>query len=207
MDEIQYKGYTIKIEQDQFADDPRHADYDNLGTIVYKHKDYKLGDREVPEYWIDDEGNEQYINDAKDLQQWLTHEYGKIAVQFPVYLYEHSGLRLKIGSFEALPQGHKEFDSGQVGIIFVTQEKLEKEGLTKKQAESNLRGEITTLDQYVSGEVYTSYVYESKRCDECGHEELEEVDGQGNVYGYDEALGLAHNCIDNLTGSSKAIVA
>ncbi len=201
---IEYKGYTIEIEQDQFADDPRN--WDNLGTIVYKHRDYKIGDKEIPEYWTDDQGKEQYITDKKSLDEWLQHEYGKIALQLPIDLYDHSGLRLKVGSFQGLlPEGHAEFDSGQVGIIFVTQDKLKEEKLTVKQAEKTLRAEIETLDQYVSGDVYTSYVYESKTCDKCGHTELEQIDGSGDIFGYDEALQLAKDTIDRLSTDTATV--
>ena len=37
MTNIKYKGYSINIEQDNTAESPR--EWDNLGTIISKHKD------------------------------------------------------------------------------------------------------------------------------------------------------------------------
>lgn len=69
-------------------------------------------------------------------------------------MYEHSGIRIKIGSFYGLlPQGHAEFDSGQIGFIYVDEETMKKEKLTKKKAGEILRKEVEIYDDYVSGDV------------------------------------------------------
>ena len=39
---VEYKGYQIKIYQDEFSELP--GDRDNLGTMLCKHRDYRLGD-------------------------------------------------------------------------------------------------------------------------------------------------------------------
>ena len=41
-EDISYKGYIIKIFQDEMAENPR--EWDNLGTMVCFHPDYNLGD-------------------------------------------------------------------------------------------------------------------------------------------------------------------
>jgi hypothetical protein len=89
---------------------------------------------------------------------------------------------VKIGSFQGLlPQGHAEFDSGQIGFIFVSKEKARKEygKLTKAalvKVEKYLAGEVEVYDQYLSGDVYWF-----KKVDENG----EVLDSCGGFYGYD----------------------
>ena len=106
-----------------------------------------------------------------------------------VYLYDHSGLRIKVGSFQGLlSQGHAEFDSGQVGFIYVTHETIKKEyGKVDKKnletAERVLRGEIATLDQYLRGDVYGFIIKEAKSCETCKHTEYETVDSCWGFYG------------------------
>jgi hypothetical protein len=49
----------------------------------------------------------------------------RAALVLPVYLYDHSGLCFKIGSFQGLlPQGHAQFDSMRVGFIWATKREM-----------------------------------------------------------------------------------
>lgn len=86
----------------------------------------------------------------------------EIPIMLDLYLYDHSGLRMKVGSFHGhISQSHAQWDSGQVGFIYVTRETLRHEYSVKRvskqakaKAEKYLRGEVTTYDQYISGQVY-----------------------------------------------------
>lgn len=177
----------IRIERDENAESPREED--NLGTFIYWHRRYKLGD----EYYNPDA--------APDLETHLRDL--SAAILLPVYLYDHSGLRVKIGSFQGLlPGGHAEFDSGQVGFIYVTREQLRKEysvqRLTKKvlaQAEAVLRGEIETLDQYLRGDVW-GYVVED--------EDGKHLDSCWGFYGHKYCEDEANTAAAHLETSSRS---
>jgi hypothetical protein len=157
IEELIYKNQVIKIYNDDNPENPRQ--WDNLGTIFYAHNHYELGDINLEK--------EGYFTNWQNVQEYLIKTY-KPEVILPLYLYDHSGLRLKIGSFQGLlPQGHAEFDSGQIGYILVGKKKMKEEKLTKEKAEEYLRQEIETFDDYLSGNVY-GYVAETKNGEQIG---------------------------------------
>ena len=185
-DIINHKGYSIEIEPAEFPENPR--EWDNLGKMVCFHSRYDIGDKH--DYKADDYSN------WNELEADIIDTENPVCI-YPVYLYDHSGLRIKIGSFSNLPQGHAEFDSGQVGFIYVTEEDIKKWYLVKsvtpeieKRVEKALRAEIETYDNYLSGEVFG---YEIKAPNG------EHLDSCWGFYGYDfEDNGLledAKNCI------------
>jgi len=143
VEKIEYRGHVINIYQDDCTESPR--EWDNLGTIVYyKNSRYILGDVDL---------------DRDELQELPTR---KDIIILPVYAYIHSGIRLRTGSFQGLlPQGHAEFDLEQSGWIYVEKSKVKKEygwkvitAKRQQKIEEYLEGEIKTLDQYFSGDVY-----------------------------------------------------
>lgn len=188
--EEQYKGYNIRIYQDEQPMSPR--DMDNLGTMVCFHREYDgLGDKH-------DLKSAQFSG-WEELQAYLTTELGAKFIK-PLFLYDHSGLRIKIGSFHGLlPQGHAEFDSGQVGFIYTTDEAMIKAGLiikdttimpleTLNKVDDILRGEVDTYDQYLRGEVYGYVISKAVCCDKCGNCEDIHVDSCWGNYGEPEKM-------------------
>lgn len=179
-----YKGYTIKLEHDDLDDSPR--DWDNLGRMLCFHGRYDLGDKH--DVTSDD------FTGWKEVETYLKNKLYAVVIA-PLYLYDHSGLRIKIGSFHGLlPQGHAEFDSGQIGFIYITKDDLKKEfnkqRISKKllaKAEKILESEVEVYDQYVSGDVY----YFSIEDEEGNH-----IDSLGGLYGYEYALEQAQEAID-----------
>jgi len=172
IEELNYKNCIIKIYNDEDPENPRK--WDNLGTMFYAHRDYILGDKDIKA----EEGTEEFSN-WQEVENYLIKQYNPEVI-LPLYLYDHSGLRIKVGSFQGLlPQGHAEFDSGKIGYILVEKEKVRKEfinddkpvkRITKKlheQAEQVLRQEIKTFDDYLSGNVY-AYEAETKNGDFIG---------------------------------------
>jgi hypothetical protein len=158
--------YTLKIEQDELLDSPRT--WDNIGNMVCFHKRYRLGDNH--DYDIDD------YDSWDELEKALNREHD-IAVALPLYLYDHSGITMNTTGFSC------GWDSGQVGFIYVTKEKLRKEFNVKRISKAILQkatdilvGEVSTYDQYLTGDVYWFGVY-----DESG----EMVDSCGGFYGRD----------------------
>ena len=148
--------YTVKIIPDSDAQNPR-TDFDHLGTMVYWHRRYCIGD-------VD--GQKEY-GSAGDFLTWAKANW---AVYLPVYLYDHSVRRVSTSSFLGRAQ-HAEWDSGQVGFIYVTRENILKEfGTGKKLAVSKrikdqvvkcLTSEVEVYDQFLAGDVY-GYVIEDE---------------------------------------------
>lgn len=182
MEEINYKGYKIKIEPDENPESPR--EWDNLGVMVCFHKGYNLGDKQ-----------NEYDHNAFESWDQLKDEIiyrEDTALILPLYLYDHSGISISVGSFIGRAQ-HAEWDSGLVGFIYATKEAVKKEygvkRLTKKileQAEKLLRGEVETYDQFLTGDVY-GYIVEkdNKHLDSCW-----------GFYGEDTAIEEAKGVIE-----------
>ncbi len=169
--EEEYKGYTIKVELDLGPEDPR--EWDNLGILACWHKRHNLGD-------VDERPDISEASDWEEVEEIIAREGGVCIL--PVYLYDHGVLRMKVGSFHGLLPGyHAAFDSGQVGYIYTTKERIREwfgmERVSKKalkRAEGILRGEIKAYDDYLSGNVWGFAIHD---------EEGEEIDSCWGFYG------------------------
>lgn len=149
--------YTYRIKQDTDAGNPRH-ECDNFGHCAFHHRRYNLGDKGQPE--------------MEEMKRLLAS--GDI-IALPVYMYDHSGLTVRTYPFSC------RWDSGLLGWIYVTKSEVRKEygvkRISKQLAEKVkriLKGEIETLDQYLTGDVW-GYIIE----DENG----EHVDSCWGFYG------------------------
>ena len=172
---IEYKGYTIEIENDECSESPR--DWDNLGTMVCFHGRYRLGDK----------------HDFRGPEDFLEYLKTEKCLVLPLYLYDHSDISISTGSFVGRAQ-HAEWDSGQVGWIYVTYGKIREE-CGRKYITRRLLGyvtkylvqEIGTYDQYLRGDVY-------------GYSIKDIGDSCWGFYGYDHdksgLLGYAKGAID-----------
>ncbi len=90
------------------------------------------------------------------------------AVMLPLYLYDHSGLRMSVGGFSC------PWDSGQVGWIYASREDVLKNWgwkvLTKERrerAERLLKSEVEEYDQFLCGDAWGWAVYETDDEDDC----------------------------------------
>lgn len=143
---MKYTGskYELELNPDEDSESPR--EWDNLGTMTCWHSRYNLGD----ENEITDSGSWRLLHPAADY------------IVLPLYLYDHSGLHIKIGSFQGLlPQGHAEFDSMQIGYISVSKAKVRDEygvkritAKVRKRMESYLADEVEAYNQYINGDVW-----------------------------------------------------
>lgn len=169
------KAYVVIDEE---PENPR--EFDNDGVMVCFHKRYLLGDSGHgldPKNFSGWDALEAYLRKWKGAKTIL-----------PLYLYDHSGLRMKVGSFSGLlPQGHAEFDSGQVGFIYSV-----KRG---KKIEARLRAEVEEYDHYLSGQVYRFKVVEETRCD-LDELHIEEVDSCGGYFSFTDAKEAAINALE-----------
>jgi len=161
--------YTIKIIQDEVFESPREGW--NLGTMACFHKRYRLGD----DHSLSIE-EVQKIADSKNY------------ISLPVYMYDHSGITINTTGFSC------PWDSGQLGIIFVSKEKVREDYGVKrissslyKRIEGYLKGEVDTYDQYLRGDVY-GYVIED--------EDGKEIDSCWGFYGQDECEKEANSMLE-----------
>jgi len=145
-------------------DDPLNprTDYDNLGTMMCWHRRYTLGDEQLPKDWTPEE--------------WLKENAPKGSIVLPLYLYDHSGITMSTGPFSC------GWDSGQVGLIVATPEKIRECYMVKRitkairvRAEALLVSEVEEYDHMLTGQVYGYTLEASEDCATCSKPELEEI--------------------------------
>lgn len=133
---IEGKLHRVKIVPDSYPTSPR--DWDNLGTMVCWHRNYNLGDEQ-----------------PNDSPTEYRAKLPKHIIELPLYLYDHSGITMNTSGFTC------GWDSGQVGFIYVTKEKIRKEYGWKRITQARkekiyryLKNEVKTYDHYLTGQVY-----------------------------------------------------
>lgn len=143
-------GYKVAVQYDMNPDSPR--EWDNLGTIYSNHR------------WYDPDGHS--IEEVMDeCETKLSKDFLAENIYLPVYGYEHSGMSISTG--RGYPFNDR-WDSGLFGIIAVSKDKIREQygcrRVSKKLREQVLeilRAEVSTLNQYFNGEVYSYYVADS----------------------------------------------
>lgn len=127
----------IKVLQDDDAESPR--EWDNLGTMACWHRGYTLGD----------------VQPRQSPAEWLKENAPPGSVVLPLYLYDHSGITMRTSAFSC------PWDSGQVGWIICTPDAIraeyKKKRISKKlraDVERILKGEVSTYDDYLTGNVW-----------------------------------------------------
>lgn len=193
--------YVLTVQPDDFFPDPRRED-ENFGTMICFHRRYNLGDEHdfkdsddlIHYLFIRSSGesnisHKEYLYERlmarledeaegvlpsaaqiKATNDYLMSEIQKGFVVLPVYLYDHSGLAMSTTDF------NDRWDSGQVGIIFVSNEKIKEEyevgyiePVLRLQVEERLKEEVAEYDAYLRGECYCYELYEDgELLDSCG---------------------------------------
>jgi hypothetical protein len=150
--------WILEVEPDDMPQNPR-KDYDPFGHMVCWHRRYDLGDKHdyatPSEFW----------EDMKD----------SIAIIANVFMYDHSAIAFSLHSFYGrVPQGHAEFDSMQVGYMYLTKEDLQREYDTedvtdelREKALAIFESELKVYEQYVNGQVYCYTLYTLSPCEHC----------------------------------------
>ena len=183
VEQLDYKGYIIKIVVDKWPESPLEG-WHNLGTIITTHHRLNLGHIAKPNYteWcrtvLDQVGVDidQFESRYETLENRIWHrnptvteanknarrEYNKlfykaldkVCIYLPVYLYNHSRLIMRTTPFSC------PWDSGQVGIILVLLDTVRKEygkritRRVRETVEGVLRSEVDHYSQYLEGRVY-----------------------------------------------------
>lgn len=139
---------TLEIDYCECTESPR--EWDNLGTIVSTQSHRHLADKTMDKYELWD------LWENKDE---LNAEY---AVVLPVYIYDHSGIALSTKPFGC------QFDSGQIGFIGATHERMKEFGVDSvDRVKVILTEEIAELSAWANGEVYR---YDYTKTDHNGNE-------------------------------------
>ena len=173
--EVKLSGAVCRLEQDDFPDNPR--DWDNLGTMICFVRSEWVGDehefsdpddflldllrRLFPESVVErlEARAIEAPSDRARHDLYLSF-IEKRAVILPVFMYEHSGKTINTTGFSC------RWDSGQIGWIYATRERVLQEyggkyftEALRKKAEGVLRAEVEILDQCMQGDVW-GYVIE-----------------------------------------------
>jgi len=146
LETIEHHNHSIEIHQDDDPSNPREDD--NLGTMVCFHNRYNLGDTGHGGY------NFNHYNSWEELEDAILKDNPK-AVILPIYMYDHSGLTINTTGFTC------QWDSGQIGFIFISRERIRKEYSVKNvsaklraKVTTYLEGEVETYDKYLRGDIY-----------------------------------------------------
>ena len=213
-----YKDHVILAEIDP---DPMNSrkEFDNAGTMVCWHSRYDLGDKhdwssaedflkglacEVDpsvDTRIDWWENTGFVNHSSEfvdekVKEIIQKALDKHVIMLECYLYDHSGITMNTSGFSC------DWDSGQVGFIYISRKNAVKEWgkklCTKKVVElakKYLKGEVETYDQYLTGQVYGKRVLgpleaghtdeDDDPKDEEWDDEREEIDSCWGYFGSD----------------------
>ena len=169
--EKEYKGYTVKIFVDDNPINPVE-DFDMFGKMICFHNRYNLG--------------HSHDFTTESFQEFLQENKNNI-VSLPLYFYDHSGITMRITPFSC------QWDSGQVGVIYVTKENIKKEfnvkNITKGIMEkvlNLLKAEVETYNKYLTGQIY-------------GYQILKGEDVEDSCWGYyDEPENILKDCIADI---------
>jgi len=172
---IEYKGFNINIFSDEDGQNPRE-EWDNLGIMACVHPRYNLGDKEfygcksgaeliyeILSNVINPDKANAFRNcwhlDDLFIKKGIQLLKKVVPVIFPLYLLDHSGLHISIGSYACDPGG---WDTSFIGFIYLTKEKIKEEYGDSKDIEeikSYIKNEVKTYDDYLTGNVY-GYIIE-----------------------------------------------
>lgn len=170
--------------------------FGELYELKYDEEKWIICERgyEIEEYDTQEEAEERLQEIKEELFEqklyyldWLDDDelmfiIEQNAVILPLYLYDHSGLIIRTYPFSC------PWDSGQVGWIYATHEKIKEEfgkinEETLKKTEEILRTEVKEYNHYINGDVYGYVLQRIKVCPQCNQEVIEEIDSCFGFYG------------------------
>ena len=144
------------IKQDTNPENGK-KDRDNLGTMVCWHGRYNLGDKQP----------------GGDPNAWERNYVPEGSVVLRLYLLDHSGITMRCEPFSC------PWDSGQVGIIFTSPERIKEEyedasDESKQKARDVMKFEVKDYDCHLRGQVW-GYEYGEDSCWGFVGDELEDT--------------------------------
>lgn len=169
-EEKQIGDYLVRTYYDNYPDNPRN--WDNLGTMVCFHKRFDL--------WDTTDYRSVHYGAWGDLRNDIEEKEGEVTI-LPLFLYEHGGITIRTSPFGC------QFDSGQVGFIYVSKDKIEKEGIDESKVIEYIENEVETYDKFLRGECFGYKVFKIKTCS-LGHKHEEEVESCFGYYDEDDCM-------------------
>lgn len=186
--------YALMVQPDDILISPREVD-EHFGTMVCFHPRYALGDHHnhmdkddfLREMYLDTVGHdeagmkryERMVNivssrfrhgpktEERAIDEAMQKVISEKYLMLPLYLYDHSGLAMSTESFSGRAP-HAEWDSGQVGWIYVSKEDALMEfdadkmtGAIRQKADALMRSEVAAYDSYLRGECYGFELYKN----------------------------------------------
>jgi hypothetical protein len=139
VESYEHAGCVIEIIWDPDISDPREMD--NLGIMLCAHRRYTLGDEQV-------EADSRFSECGSwaEIRQVIEADGGTHLK--PLWLLDHSGLAMSTGSFGCDPGG---WDSGVVGVIYTTKERIDLIGTPEDSIDECLDAEVKEYDDYLQG--------------------------------------------------------
>jgi hypothetical protein len=172
-------GLRIEVNFEEHpAFSPR--EWDNLTKMVCLHKRYQLGD--------DHRYTEDMFSSWGELRDEIERDHDVVAIE-PIYMYDHSGITISTSPFRS------SWDSGQIGWIFITEERLDTMGMkdehrTEERFDKVIDSDIDVYDKYIRGEVYR-FTVEDKKTGEI-------LDSCSGFYERDMALDEAKRIVETI---------
>jgi hypothetical protein len=201
-EEIKLKsGKFLQIFVDDSPENPR--DWDNWSIMALTHKNYTLGDSDIPFNFKD-------FDSFKAVGQYIKKTYNPLVI-FPVSMYDHSNVVLSLVNASG-------FDTSNVGFAYITQERLDILGSSqgygdgilddetdeeyKLRLQRYIEKELEVYNNYLSGEVYRFKLIEKKRCDLHYSHDIEH-DSLRGFYGSDYTT---NGILDNLSEEDQPYI-
>lgn len=163
--QIEKDNKEIKILRDETPLHPRE-DYEPCSEIATFHRRYSFGGHEdikdvLSGIDVTDKDYER-IMDSGSLAEIIEILEKYVVAILPIYMYDHSGISLSTTPFSC------QWDSGTLGFIYVTREKMmEWQPSWKRMTAHRIKtvkawlvAEIDVLDKFQSGEVYGFQCFE-----------------------------------------------
>lgn len=141
MESLEYKGLSIEISQDEYADSPDSWDCGpdtGVFIVTTKNREFQI----IPEGY----------SVASIAEHMKTHKLYHGHKVYPLYAYVHSGVALSLGRqwpFDC------PWDSGQIGFVLVNRKGIKDPYTTAEYI-------VEMWNQYLSGDVWTISIQNSE---------------------------------------------
>jgi hypothetical protein len=181
--EENYKGYDIKIYQDDCQDSPGDWGDESIFLVGFHRNFWVTGPNDMKQETAQ-EIYRQLAGEGDPENQVTAADYIRDYYIFGLEAYIHSGVRLAFRDCGEFPD--RGWDVSNVGFVFIKKEIVK----DKESASKSAAGLIESWNDYLSGNVYGYQITKPKTCEHCGHTEDVFIDCCYGFYGDYEAGAL-----------------
>ena len=185
--DIDYKGYRIKIRQSEFSESPDDWGNDDI-FLVYDHRQFDVrregfAPEDIFDYLSIKKAltKENTFQDKEELEDDLKgyFDYESEYWIFPVDAYIHSGVHISLANTKDYPD--RRWDVSTTGYILASKEDWTEVEDAYKAAESL----VEEWNQYLSGEVYGFIIEKPLETYTITKENLDKIKSEDNQNGVD----------------------